>query len=241
MIYFISDIHLGFFDRETERKREDLLILLLNRIASNAEKIYLLGDIFDYWFDYKQVIPRNFFRVLAKLSELRRNGIVIEFLKGNHDFGHFNFFEEELGITVHENDIEREHHGKRFYLSHGDGKNPNDRGYLLLKKVLRNRWSLKLYLWLHPDFGIKLASGSSKQSRTYTDSKENMDDEPMRDFAFRKIDDGFDYVIMGHRHKLETTKYKTGEYINLGDWFKVPHYGVFDGKEFLLKEVSTTE
>lgn len=238
MVYFISDVHLGFFDRETEKNREEILINFFRNIIKDADKIYLVGDIFDFWFDYKRVIPADFFRIVSKLYEMGKMGIEIEYIMGNHDFGHYNFFENELGITVHKGDIERVHNGKKFYISHGDGKNPNDKGYIILKKILRNKLSLKLYLMLHPDFGIRLASGSSQKSRVYTDARENTDSEPMREFAFSKIDNGFDYVVMGHRHKLELTQYKNGFYVNLGEWFKNPHCGIFDGNDFKLISIN---
>lgn len=238
MIYFISDIHLGFFEKEKDYPRELLFLKLLDKIKLDAEHIYFVGDIFDYWFDYKTVIPKRFFRVLTKFWELKQYGIDMDLIIGNHDFGHLSFFEDELGIPVHQNDIIKDLNGKKFYISHGDGKNPNDKGYLMLKKIIRNPLSLKLYLKLHPDIGIGLASGSSKKSRSYTDNRDHLDDEPMRDFAFNKIDDGFDYVVMGHRHKSEFTKYKNGYYINLGDWFKEPLFAQFNGKEMQLKKVS---
>ncbi len=238
MIYFISDIHLGFFDKERDLPRELLFLNLLDKIKDQAEHIYFVGDIFDFWFDYKTVIPKRFFRVLTKFWELRQSGIGIDFIIGNHDFGHLSFFEEELQIPIHNNDIEINLKNKEFYISHGDGKNPNDKGYILLKKIIRNPLSLKLYLKFHPDFGIGLASGSSKKSRTYTDSRDHLDDEPMREFAFSKIDSGYHYVVMGHRHKSEFTKYKDGYYVNLGDWFKEPLFAEFNGIEMKLRKVS---
>lgn len=238
MIYFISDIHLGFFEKEKDYPRELIFLNFLDKIKQTAEHIYFVGDIFDFWFDYKTVIPKRFFRVLNKFWELRQNGIGIDFLIGNHDFGHHSFFEEELDIPIHQGDIETILSGKKFYISHGDGKNPNDKGYIMLKKVIRNPFSLKLYLKLHPDFGIGLASGSSKKSRSYTDSRDHLDDEPMRDFAFSKIEAGFDYVVMGHRHKSEFTNYKNGYYVNLGDWFKEPLFAEFNGIEMKLRKVS---
>jgi len=234
MIYFISDIHLGFYTREKEKQREDFFLNLLNNISKNAEKIYFLGDIFDYWFDYKTVIPKDFYRTLAAIDNILRNGIQIEYLKGNHDFGHRSFFKKEFGIEVYDDDITRYHNNKKFFLSHGDGKNPNDKGYIILKKILRNKLSLKMFLLLHPDFGVKLASNSSQKSRIYTDNRDNSLIEPMKDFAFKKIDEGYDYVIMGHRHKLFFEQYKNGYYVNLGSWFIEPHIATFDGENLKL-------
>jgi UDP-2,3-diacylglucosamine hydrolase len=231
MIYFISDVHLGVLDRETDKKREDLLLQLLDKISLDAEKIYLVGDIFDYWFDYKTVIPKYFYRTLTKLYYIKKNVCDIEFLMGNHDFGHYDFFEKELDIRVHHSDIERVHHGKKFYLSHGDGKNPKDIGYLALKKIMRNKFSLWLYLKFHPNFGIWLASGSSKKSRKYTSQKQFGDTDTLFEFAKIKIDEGFDYVLMGHRHRAAIIPYKNGKFINIGEWILYPTIVAFNNND----------
>lgn len=237
MIYFISDLHLGVLDRKEDKKREDLFLELMDNIKLSCDKLYLVGDMFDYWFDYRTVIPKYFYRTLAKFKEFTDSGIEIEYLMGNHDFGHYQFFEEELGITVIQHDIERLHNGKRFYISHGDGKADKDSGYLILRAILRNKLANYIYRIIHPDWGIGLASGSSKKSRSYTDSKDYGENEGMVKFAKKKIDEGFDYVIMGHRHRKLELKYGNGIYYNLGEWIKEPSYGVFDGEEFRLERV----
>lgn len=163
MIYFVSDLHLGVLPRDEDKLREDKFLDFLDMIKADCERLYMVGDIFDYWFDYKTVIPKEFYRTLAKLKELSDAGIRIEYLMGNHDFGHRDFFSDELGIEVIESDIEREHNGKKFYISHGDGKADNDTGYLILRAILRNKISNKIYRFIHPDLGIGLASGSSKK------------------------------------------------------------------------------
>ena len=231
MIYFISDVHLGVMERSEDKLREDKLLSVLDKMALDAKKIYLVGDIFDFWFDYKQVIPKHFYRTLSKLHEIRNNVCEIEFIIGNHDFGHSDFFEKELNIPVFGTDIIRNHSGKKFYISHGDGKDINDKGYLLLKKVMRNPLSLKLYLMLHPNLGIKLASGSSKESRKYSSQKHYNESDVLFKFAQSKIEEGFDYVVMGHRHKASKEIYKTGIYLNIGEWIKKPTFAVFDGKD----------
>lgn len=238
MIYFISDLHLGVLQRKDDKLREDLFLALLDNIMPNCEKLYLIGDIFDYWFDYKTVIPKYFYRTLAKLKEYTDKGIEIEYLMGNHDFGHYRFFKEELGIMVIDKDIERVHNGKKFYISHGDGKADNDTGYLILRSILRNRVANFVYRIIHPDWGIGLASGSSKKSRSYTDGKSYGENDGMIKFAKRKIDEGFDYVVMGHRHKRIELDYNNGKYFNLGEWIKDPSYGVFDGEAFKLLSVT---
>jgi UDP-2,3-diacylglucosamine hydrolase len=235
MIYFISDVHLGHDERSSDRQREKLFTDFLDKIKDDCEVLYLVGDIFDYWFEYKTVIPKIYVRSLAALANFAESGKKIEYLMGNHDFGHLLFFEEELGIKIIKTDIEREHNGKRFYISHGDGKAYNDQLYLVLRKLLRNRFALWLFGKLHPDFGIKLALGSSRKSRKYTIQK---DSDGMRDFARGKIEkEHYDYVIMGHRHIAEITPFDGGKYVNIGEWLKSPTFGRFDGKEMYIEKV----
>ncbi len=237
MVYFISDIHLGFGGTEAERIKEELLLKFLEKIKKNCEVLFIVGDLFDYWFDYKHVIPRKFFRTLAALDNLKKNDIQIEYLMGNHDFGHWIFFEKELSIPIYKNDIEREINGTAFYISHGDGKAYNDTGYRVLKKILRNPVSNWLYRLLHPDIGIGLASSSSKTSRNYTDKKDFGETDGMKDFAANKIEEGCDFVIMGHKHQIEKHNFGKGIYYNLGDWLNEPTFGYFDGTEMHLSYV----
>ena len=237
MIYFISDVHLGFFDRKRDSIREDIFLQFLKIISSNCEKLYILGDLFDYWFEYQSVIPKYFYRTLTALKTMRSQGIEIEYLMGNHDFGHRDFFKNEIGIPIIKEDISRIISGKKFYLSHGDGKAYNDALYRMLKRILRNNFAQRLYYLLHPDLGISLASTSSKKSRKYTDKKKFSERDGIRDFAINKIKEGYDFVIMGHRHLLINEKYGEGRYINLGEWLSEPHYAVFDGDKVRLEKV----
>jgi UDP-2,3-diacylglucosamine hydrolase len=237
MYYFISDIHLGYNERSIDKKREDIFLNLLDKIALDCQTLFLVGDVFDYWFEYKTVIPKEFYRTISKLSELKDKGIKIEYIMGNHDFGHRDFFEKELNIKIYREDIERELDGKKFYISHGDGKSHKDLGYKLLKKLLRSSWANFLYRIIHPDIGIGVASGSSKSSRKFTGDKDYGESDGMQDFAFSKISEGFDFVIMGHRHIAEFTEYENGAYVNLGEWFERPTFGVYSGGEFKLLEV----
>lgn len=233
-IYFISDVHLGFFEREKDAIREKLLLDFLESIKSDASELVIVGDLFDYWFEYKKVVPRDFYLTLAKLKELKEYGVNIEYIMGNHDFGHKDFFEKEIGIPIIKNDIERNYFGKKFYISHGDGKAYNDKMYLLLRRVLRNRLSQWLFSKLHPDCGIGLASHSSKKSREYTAARSYGEKEGMLDFAKTKTEEGVDYVVMGHRHIATIIDFGKGKYVNLGEWLSKPAYGVFDGDTFEL-------
>lgn len=231
--YFISDVHLGFYEREVDKQKEEVFLQQLDIISNDAKAIYLLGDIFDYWFEWKNVIPSIYFRTLTKFYELRESGIEIYYLMGNHDFGHKDFFLKELNIPIFPNDLTVLIGNTKFYLYHGDGLSNSDFGYKILKKITRNKFNQMIYTrFLHPDFAIKLASTSSNKSRKYTDSKKFGETDGMIEFAKKKIDEGYDFVIMGHRHKKEIIEYKNAKYINLGAWFKEPSVGVFDGEHF---------
>lgn len=231
--YFISDVHLGFFEREVNREKENIFINCLDYISKDAKIIFLLGDIFDYWFEWKSVIPRYYYRVLSKLYDLKISGIEIVYLMGNHDFGHNDFFETELGIKIYKNEYIASIDSKKFFLHHGDGLIKGDIGYKILKKITRNKTNQKLYTkLLHPNFAIKLASHSSKKSRNYSNKISNNENNELYNFAKTKIEEGFDYVILGHKHLKEHIKYKNGEYINLGDWFKEPNIGVYFNDNF---------
>ncbi len=239
--YFISDCHLGFgSDREADRLREERLISVLEKIKAEAmtgeaRHLFIVGDLFDSWFEYRQVIPMRHVRTIALLAEIRKL-IPVEYLMGNHDFGHRRYFHDELGIQVFSGDIERELLGKKFYIAHGDGKALNDTGYLILRKILRNKVLLWGYSWLHPDIGIWVAERMSGGSRAYTDNRDALQKQDgLKIFAEKKIAEGFDYVVMGHRHKPQEDKIENGWYINLGDWLKSYTYGRFDEEGFHIE------
>ncbi|MFH1049957.1 MAG: UDP-2,3-diacylglucosamine diphosphatase [bacterium] len=238
MIYFFSDVHLGLYSRKDNLLREDLLLRFLKAIENDCETLVIAGDLFDYWFEYKYVIPKYYYRILARLKELRLKGINIEYLMGNHDFGHKTFFEEELDIHIYKNDIQRNYGGKKFYISHGDGKNYNDTGYKILKKILRNPFAQWFYGLLHPDIAIGLASKSSKKSRKYTGKKQWGEGDGMEDFAKIQFSKGYDIVIVGHRHKPTFKNIDEGIFIDLGGWLAdEPTFASFNGNEIQLRNV----
>lgn len=190
----------------------------------NAERLFIVGDLFDYWFDYRTAVPRDFVRTLGALASVVDSGIPVDYVIGNHDFGHRDFFTAELGIAVHTTDIERTLAGRRCYISHGDGKAFNDTGYLILKRILRARLSRFLFRMVHPDIGIGIASFASHRSRAHTSAKHYGGERPgesdgLYAFAERRIEaDGFDLVVMGHSHVAQRVEFATGTYINLGSW-----------------------
>jgi len=233
--YFISDIHLGLGSREQEKAKENRLLAFLRSILLSADHLFIVGDLFDFWFEYATVIPKGFHRTLAALQEFTERGTPVHYLAGNHDFWMGDYFEKELGFHLHADPFEITIQNKRVYLHHGDGLAQNDIGYRLIKPVLRNRWNIRLYRWLHPDLGVPLARGSSRTSREYTSNKDFGEEKGMVEFATRRIGEGVDVVVMGHRHKPALTPIGKGFYVNLGDWITFNSYGVFADGNMTLK------
>ena len=228
-VYFISDVHLGYGDPAVDRAREDLLLNVMHRLLVDVGHLFIVGDLFDVWFDYKKVIPRTHLRTLHALQTLRNADIPITYLMGNHDFGHDSYFREELGIAIDGGDVVASIGSKRFYISHGDGKAHNDTGYLILRSVLRNRAAQAVYRWLHPNLGITLASRTSEGSRDYTSDKDYGSVDGLKDFGALKLHEGFDVVVMGHRHQPVFAPLKGGLYVNLGHWLgSEPTFGRYD-------------
>jgi len=232
--YFISDVHLGLEDPVKEQEKQKRLIAFLEKAAGDASRLFILGDLFDAWIEYRTVIPKGFHRVLSKLHDLSDAGLELHYLVGNHDFWMRDYFGLELGINMHTESFDIELDGRRIHLHHGDGLDPRDTGYKFLRKVLRNPFSIWLFSWLHPDIGVALAKSSSKSSRHYTSAKDYGADDGMRDYAAGKIAAGSDVVIMGHRHVPLCEKIGTGTYVNLGDWITHNTYGVLADGEISL-------
>lgn len=235
--FFASDFHLGFDARLPSAERERQLVRWLDAIAPEAEAIYLVGDLFEFWFEYKTVIPRGYSRLFGKLAELRDRNIPIYAFTGNHDLWMFGYLEQEFGIPVYRHPIRRNIQGKDFFIGHGDGLGPGDRGYKWMKKVFTNPISQWLFGWLHPDLGIRLANFFSKKSRAATPPAERFwlgeEKEWLLQYTTRKIAQGVepDYFIFGHRHLPIDWLLKNGRsrYINLGEWMWANSYAVFDG------------
>ncbi len=235
---FISDVHLGLQSQELEKKKERLLASFLGSAeAQRSKELFIVGDLFDYWFEYKRVYQKGFFRTLTALQDLSDKGVKISYFIGNHDFLHRDFFTKEIGTTLYENPIEKSLNGKKFFIGHGDGLVKNDFGYLILKKILRNKITQKMYSIIHPDLGIAIASYMSKSSRQHTSHKGFGEVDGLFEAAAKKIDDGFDYVIFGHLHKKIVKEYKHGYYINLGSWLDNPCYGKFNENGFEIVDL----
>lgn len=197
-------------------------------------ELFIVGDLFDCWIEYKYVVPKGYYKLFTKINELIKRGIKITYLAGNHDFWRGNYFKEEFGIEIQFKEIERTIENKKFYISHGDGLAYRDFGYKIVKKIVRNKILQKLYYLIHPDLGIWIAKNTSSTSREYTSKKDYSQKDGLKDFALKKIQDGFDYVILGHRHKPEIVRKENSYYINLGDWIDDFTYGCFKNAEFRL-------
>ena len=240
-IYFASDFHLGIDARTTSKERERQLVRWLDSIRHDARTLYLVGDVFDFWFEYKTVIPKGHIRLMGKLAELRDEGIEIYFFTGNHDMWVFKFFEEELGIPTFRKPIVREIYGKTFFIGHGDGLGPGDYGYKFIKKVFANPLCQWLFERLHPNFGIGIAHFWSGRSRNANPGEKTFlgpDKEWLIQYSNQKLDSLYaDFFIFGHRHLPIDYTLKNGKsrYINLGEWMNFNSYAVFDGKKLEVK------
>lgn len=241
-IYFSSDNHLGAPTAEASFPREKKFVAWLDEVKKDAAAIFLLGDLFDFWFEYKTVVPRGFTRVLGKLGEITDSGVPVYFFVGNHDLWMRDYFETELNIPVYRDVKEFTFNDKEFLIGHGDGKGPGDKGYKRMKKVFINPFSKWLYRWLHPDWGMKLAQYLSVKNKLISGDEDRQflgeDQEWLALYAKRKLESKhYDYFIFGHRHlPMEIQVGENSTYFNLGDWISHYTYGVFDGNQFELKE-----
>lgn len=235
--YFIADAHIAAIRSEVSRNRSKELIRFLDSISENCTHLFIVGDLFDFWFEYKTVVPATPFPVLFKLKQMADTGIELCMLAGNHDFALGNFFSDEIGIQVYMHPLERELGGKRFYIAHGDGLNPKDIGYRLIKRIIRHPLSHTLFRFLHPDFGIQLAHTLSFLSRNHRPVKDR--DQIYIDFAKKKFEENFDCVVLGHTHRPQYFTENNKTYINTGDWIESFTYGHFDGQSLRLSQWKT--
>jgi UDP-2,3-diacylglucosamine hydrolase len=241
-IYFASDFHLGAPDYKSSRQREKKIVSWLDEIRKDAAEIFLVGDLFDFWFEYKHAIPKGFVRLQGKMAEIADAGIPLHVFTGNHDMWMFDYLPKELGIQLHRKPIRRTLAGKEFLIGHGDGLGPGDHGYKFIKKVFASPVSQWLFARLHPNLGIQLAnywSGTSRKANR--DEDEKFKGEEMEWLAIYCKEylkkEHIDYFIFGHRHlPLDLEVGKNSRYINLGEWMNYQTYAVFNGEELELKE-----
>jgi UDP-2,3-diacylglucosamine hydrolase len=245
-IYFASDFHFGIPDPAASLEREKRFVAWLDMARKDAEAIYLMGDLFDFWFEYGRVVPMGYPRLLGKLAEVTDSGIKVHLFRGNHDMWAFGYLSRELNILIHSGPEFREFGGKKFYLAHGDGLGPGDHGYKFIKSVFAGRFNQWLFRWLHPDLGIPMALYWSRKSRYASFSKEKKDEErtlklinerlTANSLAILRSHPDTDYLLYGHYHyPLESRIGEKAVQVVLGDWLTHFTYAVFDGERLILK------
>lgn len=240
-VYFLSDFHLGAPDFQQSLAREKRLVKFLDQIAVDAAAIFVVGDLFDFWYEYKSVVPKGFVRILGKLASLTDSGIPIYFFVGNHDMWMSGYFEKELNIPVYFKEMPFEFNGKKFLIGHGDGLGPGDHGYKFIKKVFRNPVCQWIFGIIHPSIGIGLANYFSRKSRAATGQTDEHFLGEENEWLITYCKDVlqqqyFDYFIFGHRHlPIDFVLPKSSRYINLGDWLRYDSYAVFDGENIQLQ------
>lgn len=241
MIYFISDAHLGSRLVENPHEHEMRLVNWLDKVKTDAEAIYMLGDMFDFWFEYKTVVPKGFVRFLGKMAELVDGGIEIHYFTGNHDIWTFGYLEKEIGLIVHREPIEVELKGKKFYLAHGDGLYTDEKGFKLIRKIFHNPTCQKLFQLLPPRIGQNFGYSWSKSNREKILHLENefLGEEKEHLVVFSKQyaeTHQIDFMIYGHRHiELDLELKNKSRVIILGDFVGIFSYGIFDGENFRLE------
>ena len=240
-IYFSSDNHLGAPTKEESLPREKKFVKWLDEVKEDAAAIFLLGDLFDFWFEYKTVVPKGFVRTLGKLAEISDSGIPIYFFVGNHDLWMNDYFEKELNIPTYHDSKEFIFNNKTFLIGHGDGKGPNDNGYKRMKKVFTNPFLKWIYRWLHHDIVMRIAHYLSVKNKLISGDEDNIflgdNKEWLAAYAKRKLENKhYDYFVFAHRHlPMEIKVGENSTYFNLGDWINHYTFGVFDGENFEIK------
>lgn len=240
-VYFLSDFHLGVPDHASSLEREKKIVSFLDQSKKDAAMVFIVGDLFDFWFEYRKVVPKGYVRILGKLAELTDNGIPVHFFVGNHDMWMSGYFEKELNIPVFFENQTYVFNDKKFLIGHGDGLGPGDYGYKFIKKIFRNPVCKFLFGLLPPYFGVSLANYFSKSSRTMTGTTDEKflgeENEWLVVYCKEQLQQNhFDYFVFGHRHlPIDFTLNEKSRYINLGDWIKYDSYAEFDGVTLHLK------
>lgn len=240
-IYFASDFHLGVPDHESSLMRERRIVKWLNSISSNATEIFLMGDLFDFWFEHKYTAPKGHLRLLGKLAELSDAGIKIHLFTGNHDMWMFGYLQKELNAEIHSGPITKEYNGKKFYLAHGDGLGPGEYNYKFIKKIFANRFFQWCYARIHPNLSFGIANYFSARSRKKNHAADALYLGDEKEWLFQYCKEilkkeHYDFMIFGHRHLALDKSIDKSRYINLGDWIKYNTFGYFDGESFSLIE-----
>lgn len=224
-VYFFSDAHLGEADQASEKIKLRRLSAFFDLVERDGERLYILGDLFDFWFEYKYAIPKDNLRVVFRLAAMVESGIAVHYIAGNHDFWLGDFLSREAGLEIHRDRVEVTEQGKRLFLIHGDGLAPGDRGYRILKRILRHPLNIWLYRKLPVDWGIPLARRVARKSRNYTSGRPGDFAPDYENYAAGRIAAGFDGVIIGHLHVPVLKELGGGVYLNTGDFIEHFSYG----------------
>ncbi|HSW67912.1 MAG TPA: UDP-2,3-diacylglucosamine diphosphatase [Bacteroidales bacterium] len=249
-IYFASDFHFGSPNYSQSLNREKLLVSWLDSIRHDATAIFLLGDIFDFWFEYRTVVPKGFVRLLGTLASISDSGIPVHLFRGNHDIWAFEYLNKELGIHLHRQRGLAELGNKRFFITHGDGLGPGDLGYKLLKMVFENHVIQRMFSWLHPDIGARIAHYFSRRSRHANNVKKAkngglpIQNEMMYQYAIKCASElpDIDYFVFGHLHEPTNIALNNkAKLVIIGDWITNFTYGEFDGNEMVIKSFTNKD
>ena len=241
-IFFISDIHLGLPNDEDSLLREKKLVQWLNLVKKDAEEIYFVGDVFDFWFEYKKVVPRGYTRLLGKISEITDNGLPVHFFAGNHDLWIKDYLPKETGVILHRKPVIKDLQGKRFFIAHGDGLGKGDKGFKFMKSIFTSRFFQWLFARIHPNAGVGLGKYWSRKSRLANGGLEvtdfsGIEKERLYQFALEKLKEmHIDFFIFGHRHiPIDEKLTQTSRYINLGDWITNFSFAEYANGELNIK------
>ncbi|MEE9555272.1 MAG: UDP-2,3-diacylglucosamine diphosphatase [candidate division Zixibacteria bacterium] len=235
-VYFVSDVHLDI--KESPSERETRLLEVFKKVKEDASHLYIVGDLFDFWFEYKLAIPAAYLKILAALLDLTQSGVKIFYIPGNHDFWMRDYLTRQAGVELTDDFHDIEHFGKKILITHGDGIRKDDRGYRFIKRIFRNKLCIWLYSQLPVNFAYRLAMVTSKASRSYTEARDEIDSSDYIDFAREKMAGGYDAVVMGHVHKPEIIETDSGLYVNCGDFFGNYSYVQLDNDGFELKSLT---
>jgi UDP-2,3-diacylglucosamine hydrolase len=236
-VYLISDVHLDI--KSSPSDREDRLMAVFDEIRKEASHLYIVGDLFDFWFEYKYAVPAAYLKVVSGLLDLTRSGVKVFYIPGNHDFWMRDFLSRQAGVVLTDQHHEAVHFDKRILITHGDGLRKDDVGYRFMKRVFRNRFCIWLYSLLPVDLAYRMAMKTSSASRSYTSQRDRLDSTDYVNFAKEKISEGYDSVIMGHVHKPEIIAIRDGYYVNCGDFFANFSYVVLNEDGFQLKSLTS--
>lgn len=235
-IFFFSDVHLGLKSNPEEKLKEQRVLKFIDNVIKHGSELFILGDLFDFWFEYKNAIPKNYYKLIEALNKVTNSGIPVHFVLGNHDYWTKDFFTESLGIKVYKKPITIVRSGKKIHLHHGDGLALYDKNYKLMTSIIRNKLFIWCYSQLPANLGLAIGSKLSQKSKVnHTTVDRYGETEGMINYSTSKFIEGCDVVIMGHRHQYLVKNIGNGLYINLGDWITYNSYATFDGKIFKLE------